>query len=286
MQDEVTVKCEKQHTLKLSLSEFEEALEWDRCPKCGSKILEVEPDTFEVECVNCTWSEENDWQTISACLDQGCPRCGPELECDSPLHIIGSFYHKVAQYDACTNRIAATSLQRTSRADYWEVVIHFCEHKEFLSILKSGKIHACRTGLFGVPAVCFTETPLLLCEEIRRTHGDFGIAFQKSEIIRSGGNPAVYLQDSLIEAQKQMGGFCDDIKPFINILRIPSTAPKWSRKKKVDFLHEREWRVGDHVDPNTTKPLGLVFPEGKKFSGPYGSNLIEYAYKYDEIVER
>lgn len=285
--NEVRVECKAKHITKLSLAEFEEVLECGGCPKCGADLADVDPGTFEVECINCTWSEENDWHTISAWLDQGCPRCGPELEQYSPLHIVGSFYHKIAHYDEYARKIPATKLQRATRPDYWEIVIHFCKLVEFVSILKNGTINANPTGYYGVPAVCFTETPLILCGEIRRTHGDYGIAFRKSEVIKHGGNPALYLQDDLIKSQSRHGGFADEVKPFVNLLRIPATAPPFKRKKKVDFLHEREWRMPGHVSLNAVLPVGLVFPHistSQKFMGAYGDNLIEYAYKYDEIV--
>lgn len=285
MTDEVSIKCKGGDIIDLSLTEFEDVLDSGRCPDCGEAIVTVVPDTFEVECVNCTWSEENDWTAISAWLDQGCPRCGPALEIYSPLHIVGSFYHKVAVYDEYGNIIRAKTFERSARPDYWEVVIHFCKRQEFLSILKNGKIKACPTGYFYKPAVCFTETPLIHCGEIRNVHGPYGIAFRKSEIIKHGGNPALYLQDTLIQAQEQNGEFCDEIKPFINLLRIPATAPRNRKQKRVDFLHEREWRLASAVELDKVKPLGLVFPEGKKFTGPYGKDLLDYAYKYDEIVD-
>jgi hypothetical protein len=39
----------------------------------------------------------------------------------------------------------------------------------------------------------------------------------------------------------------------------------------------------------TVKPVGLVFPDlptRQKFTEPYGENLLEYAYRYDEIIHK
>ena len=69
----VRIECKANHVSKLSLAEFEEVLDCGGCPKCGCDLVDVEPDAFEVECINCTWSEENDWRTISAWLDKVAP---------------------------------------------------------------------------------------------------------------------------------------------------------------------------------------------------------------------
>lgn len=275
------VECKSKHELELSTSELEEVLEWGNCPGCGADIESVVPEEIEVKCAVCTWQETNDWEAVMQSLWSGCPRC------KSRLHIAGSFYEQVAIYDEYARKNKASKYLKGKRPDYWEIVIHFCKKAELASILASQHINANPTGCFKVPAVCLTEVPLVYSGPIRKIHGNCGIAFRKSEVLKYGGQPAVYLVDVLIKAQNMHGGFCCSIKPFINILRIPSIAPSSTVVTKIDFLHEREWRVPKDIDLNVLHPLGLIFPEGKsteKFSGPNADTLIHYAYKYGELI--
>jgi len=127
-----------------------------------------------------------------------------------------------------------------------------------------------------------TETPIEFAKDIRNAHGEYGVAFKKGDIIRSGGMPAVYIIPSLMDVQKLNGGFCNELKPFINILRLKDKT----KRKKHDFLFEREWRVDRDIDFDEIHPIGIILSES--LSSLYGRSdyikkLEKYVYEYGEI---
>ncbi len=281
------VKCSKNHIHKVNISELEEILEWGSCPECGMNIIDVEPPDIEVECPICGFEESENWNSIIGWFYNSCPIC-EKNDLNSSIHIRGSFYYETEFYDNIATPVEIEKYKRADRPDYWEIVTHFCDRAELLSILRDGKIFARPTGYYGANAVCLTDTPIAYSKEIRNIHGDYGIAFMKRQIIENGGQPVIYLIDRLIESQKAFGGFSDDVKPFITLLRIPKTAPKLVRHRKIDYLHEREWRIAKDIDFDIIKPLGLILPDGSaqlKIAGNEWEILLKHIYKYGEINE-
>jgi hypothetical protein len=283
--DPVEIECSKGHSEKVSLDDLSEILESCTCPECGAEIAAIEPREIEIECVNCLWSEHADWKDISLWLDQSCPRCSPHLERPYPLRIVGSHGHQIASYEEFGEIKNANKLLRNGRADYWELCVHFCQEPEFLSILEAGVIRAARIGYFRLPAVCFTEIPLSCSDELCEKQGGFGLAFRKSTLLKHKGAPVQYQTDALIKAQMKKG-FCVELQPFINLLRIPSIAPSNRKSSRFDFLHEREWRISSDVQLKVIKCEGLIIPDEirkQRFRGKYGRLILDYASRYGEI---
>lgn len=282
-----TVTCINKHTNDISLSELEEILEYNSCPTCAASIDNVDPAELDVECPTCTWQETNNWNDIMGWFYVGCPRCSNN-EFESHVHLTGSFYFETELYENVFERVNTQPYKRNERPDHWEIVTHFCERNELISILKNDEIKAFKTGYYSEEAVCLTEIPIAFSDEIRTTHGNYGIAFRKKTIIENGGQPIIHLTDKLIKAQESGSGFVDELKPFVQLLRIPSTAPTQKKSKKVDFLHEREWRVANNIHLNAIKPIGLILPKGstmKKFSGNNWDLLLKNAFYYGEILD-
>jgi hypothetical protein len=151
--------------------------------------------------------------------------------------------------------------------------------------MEEERIRAQNTGYFGVPAVCMTEAPVHFNEEFLHRYGSYGIVFRKGDVIRAGGGPAVYLLDCILEAQKEYG-FHDKFKPFLNVIRLPGIAPREKVKKKVDYLHDREWRFPTDVEFAKLSPLAVILPPESglsTFSGPGGKALLKIAWKFKEI---
>lgn len=282
--------CKNKHYVNLTSSELEESLSYNMCNECGDEIILVNPSNIEIACAGCGWENVEDWKDVLSWLNSSCPTCSEDNNREGDIHIKDSFDYSLEWYSSNHKELKT----RNKRIDYWEYVIHFCELYEFISIFDNNIIKASNTGYFNVPAICLTETPILHSRDIRDVHGEYGICFKKSDIIKYGGAPALYITDNIIQVQKQVG-FSDEIKPFVTLLRIPSTSPECAYQKKIDYLHEREWRVPKDIKILSSKssysddgifPVGLVFPEGsinEKFEGEYEEKLILLNGIYGEI---
>lgn len=135
-------------------------------------------------------------------------------------------------------------------------------------------------------AVCLTETPVDECGELTQAHGTYGYVFSKKDIIALGGVPALYLTEGQIKAQERAGGFSPGLIPLITLIRIPSAHPG---KRKVDYLHEREWRVAGDIDLKKVVPFGVIIPGRsgyEKFRGPNWEKLMRAAARYEELDDR
>lgn len=255
------ITCENSHRLSLDTNELEDILEMASCPLCGGEIESINPPTIAVGCPICNWSDSRANLNDAICwLHEGCPNCEKIEEAFSKVYLVGSFRYGLSGMQAYRSfsEKDVSGLTRDGRADYWEILIHFCQIDELVSILDQRTILASPTGYYQLPAVCLTETPLEFTEEIRKEHGEFGVAFRKGEIIRNGGMPALYIIKSLLTEQENNGGFCGSIKPFVNLLRLKGQA---ETRKRYDFLHEREWRIDKDIKFDEILPISIVLPE-------------------------
>ncbi len=272
-------------------SELEEALDQWACPKCGAEIAEVDPPDVEIECVRCMWEETTNWRDASDSLFFGCPHCR-DNGIKSPVFVVGSFAYEVALFTEFGENTIVEVPTHRGRPDYWEFVIHFCTRDALLSIVRAGRIEANATGYYGklgAKAVCLSDVPLGAAKGMREAHGEFGLAFRKKDVLAYGGQPVLYLTDTLIQAQKSAGGFDQALRPFVNLIRTPATAPQGKIPNKVDFLHEREWRVPRDIVLKDLAPVGLVMPENdpiQGFTGPKWKMLMRNASKYKIVVPK
>jgi hypothetical protein len=221
-------------------------------------------------------------------MEDGCGSCA-NRGLSGSFHIPESRFYEIAGYEWHRDGRDRNKLAREGREDYWEGLIHFCKRPEFVAIFEDGRIKAAATGYYchtkasKAAAVCLTETPLDQCKELTDTHGPYGYVFSKRDIIRSGGAPAIYLPVDLIRAQERAGGFAPELIPFVNLIRIPSVHPG---KSKIDYLHEREWRVAGDIDLKTVVPFGVIIPgrtDYEKFRGPGWETLLAAASRFEEI---
>ncbi|MFC1834823.1 hypothetical protein ACFL2Q_08830, partial [Thermodesulfobacteriota bacterium] len=169
---------------------------------------------------------------------------------------------------------------------YWELVVHYTDQESFLGIMQPECIQASPTGYFAVPAVCLTEAPIEFNQEFLDGYGECGIVFTKGKLKQPGGGPAGYLLDQVITAQLRNGGFYDELRPFVNVLRIAETVPAGKRPKRVDFLHDREWRYPGDLKFSDIAPIGVILPPGSavsKFMGPGGQELLNIAWRFKEV---
>jgi hypothetical protein len=257
------VSCENGHSQELTATELERLIrsgEYE-CPNC-EKTLTLTSD-LDLECYICAdVSNVSDLGEASNTMESRCMACEQHGLGECSIHVRDSWEYFEAEYYWRLNGLDEKPLQRKGRTDYWEAVIHFCEVDEFVSSYKQRKIGAGVTGYFRVPAVCLTEAPAGNWKDLQRRHGSFGYVFLKRDLIAAGGGPAVYLSEMLIDAQEKAGGFSNELKPFVNLLRISSTPDK----RKHDFLHEREWRLPRDLSFNritsgtakTVQPYAIV----------------------------
>ena len=282
--------CESGHEVELDLDALAEVLEDQRCPEdgCDAEITSIEPEDVCVECVHCGgWEETCNWRDAAVWLYASeCPRCRSNTETAGDIRLVGTHGHSVAIYTGFGPYLMSKEFLRKERPDYWELVTHFTSRKGFLAITETETIVAAPTGYFRVPAVCLTDAPVSCGAEFRRRYGDFGITFRKSDLLRAGGGPALYMSDRYVQAQTRHGGFSEDVKPFVNVLRIPSTAPSRKQAKKVDYLHDREWRFPGDLGFSTVSPVAVVLPEGTdaiRFAGRDGRTLLDIVWRYKEF---
>jgi len=269
------VKCDEGHVQELAATKLERLIhsgEYD-CSECEGLLTLVSP--LDLECHICSdVFNVSELDEARFTMETGCMACKGRGFNEGSIHVDGSWWYFEAIYHWKYNGPDEERLKRKGRTDYWEAIIHFCEPHEFVSIYQERKIRAGRTGYFRVPAVCLTETPAGNWKELQRRHGAFGYVFLKRDLIAEGGGPAIYLSETLIHAQKSKGGFCDEMKPFLNLLRIPSVTPESS---KHDFLHEREWRLPHDLLFDKVQPVAVIVgaynTDTKNWEDIWGSRL-------------
>jgi hypothetical protein len=276
------LRCNNGHLISLDASGFQSVLEEDdaECDQCGEK-LELEHDVALV-CQICSMTyEAKTLEEANLAASEPCIHCRV-FEKSAFFRVPGSHAEDIGEYEWSRSSTNPKRLARIGRKDYWEGLIHFCNRDQFISILKDGKIKANPTGYFKSPAVCLTETPSHDCAELKKTHGDYGLIFQKKELIQIGGNPALYLGSAMINEQLTNGGFATAVKPFVNLLRTPGKAGF----RPYNFLHEREWRVLGNIEIKQIKPFGIILPEGtgrRRFRGKDGELILLAARMYNGI---
>ncbi len=282
------VECISGHETEVGLDWLAEILEDEICPEdgCESKIDAVEPDLVAIECMECGFEEQCSWQDAAMWLYSDCPRCQKNTQTDGDIKIVGTFFYHAKEYYNFCESVDGRQFVREGRPDYTETVVHYTKQENFMNIMRTKRIEAVATGYFNKPAVCLTDVPIAYGEEFKSRYGPFGIVFKKRDIILAGGGPAVYLSDEVIREQKNTGGFSETLKPLVNVVRIPATAPAHASAKKVDYLHDREWRVPRTLELTKTEPVGIIIPTGGvygKFAGPDGLELIRIAWEYREV---
>lgn len=244
------VSCTQGERHELDETGLETALRSNQCP-CGAAVDHIHPDIVHVACV-ADHERILGFDNVRKSLQQPCPACGQSV------HLKFSLQQNVARVMRADR---VDPVDYDLREDFSDLVFHFCRKDEFISILKSRTLRASPTGLYHKPAVCLTEVPFAYSEGLRAKHGNFGIAFIKRDILEYGGQPAIYITDALLDAPKRRGGFAPELEPFLNIIRPDFLALRHGRKA-FDWLHEREWRVGQAIDLNELTPIALLVPTG------------------------
>ena len=279
------IECLNRHIIDVNESELDEILEFNLCPQCDGELKRVDPENIDVGCTMCGWEESTPWQEVGNYVYTGCPNCGRYIP-DSNVHVLNSFFYKTYEYLDHAQIKDTEGFKRKDRPDYWEILTHFCSRDEFISILNDNQIKASPTGYYKKDAICFTETPIVYASEIRKKHGDYGFSFEMNSILENGGQPVIHITDNLRHKQEYGKGFAEELKPFIQLLRIPQIAPIYANLKRYNFMYEREWRLPNDLDLNEVKPVGIILPEGydsSKFSGTGWEELLNAAYHYREI---
>ena len=125
--------------------------------------------------------------------------------------------------------------------------------------------------------MCLTEAPLSFSAAFRESYGPFGVVFRKARILEVGGGPALYFTEGALAAQKSIG-VAAEARPFINVIRRGT--------RRMDFHHEREWRVPHDLDLESVRPEALVLPpasSGQRFGGKGWEEMLDAAWEWGEI---
>ncbi|MFN7988869.1 MAG: hypothetical protein U0529_15460 [Thermoanaerobaculia bacterium] len=271
------LKCVAEHEVECDATTLEEALTGDDCPECGAAIASIEPASIPLICADCENEETSDWREASVWLWSDCPRCQRNTETAGEFHVVGSAPQRIREYEGFSSSKRESEYLHEARPDVWDLVIHFTSRSSFARILDASRIVAAPTGYFKESAVCLTEAPLSFSAAFRESYGPFGVVFRKTKILEVGGGPALHFTEGSLAAQKRIG-VAPEAKPFINVIRRGT--------RRMDFHHEREWRVPHDLDLESVRPEALVLPpapSGQRFGGEGWEEMLDAAWSWGEI---
>ncbi|WP_437193282.1 hypothetical protein [Planctomicrobium sp. SH527] len=284
------IDCQQPDSFRFTPSEFESFLNGDdfHCSSCGD---EMSATGYRIYCYICDMEVEGySLSQIPLLLQERCASCAGREEWNADFYsicIAGSWFAEFDMYDWSMTPKQADDLKRKGRTDYWEGLVHFCSAEEFVSIYKERCIRSSSTGLYNKrnptesKAVCLTETTVQNWQEIKDVHGEYGFVFRKSEVIGLNGAPVISLPQSVIDTMKMKNETIPKtLWPYLTKLSLPTARSQ----KKIDFLHEREWRVPSDMRFDEITPYAVVFPKARP--GIAGEELIlQAAREFQEISE-
>lgn len=184
----------------------------------------------------------------------------------------------------------------THRPDYSEYVAHFTSAvaiqddvtlnrqigpltpvERLARILQEGRITATKKHFsLGRPSVAFTECPWTSLLDHATRYSSFGVGFTKQLLWEKGGQPALYMRSEYLKALKDhvethaAHPVFPSIPTDVGALYTPiERDPEWPMlsgttvQTRVDFAHEREWRV---VGDLTFIPADVQFIVVDRFS--------------------
>ena len=116
---------------------------------------------------------------------------------------------------------------------------------KLVSILNKRSILCSELTWVHKNAVCFTECIWGSLLSHAKAYSSYGIGFTKEFIFSNGGNPVFYVRPKLHANIKSMS---DEVKPFLTPFQPEySTDLMTHGIKRVDYSHEREWRVASDL---------------------------------------
>lgn len=138
-----------------------------------------------------------------------------------------------------TNRKPSSKSQDNPSSQYASMTAM----ERLISILNSKSITASTMPWIKANATCFTECPWSSLLQHTKNYSSYGIGFTKPHIYVSGGGPALYIKEDLLNAQE----WDPKVKAFLTPFIPPYSTRNHKRfskfPKHVDYTHEREWRV-------------------------------------------
>ena len=121
--------------------------------------------------------------------------------------------------------------------------------ERLFSILKQRTIKASVLPWVKKEAVCFTECVWGSLLSHAQKYSPYGIGFTKKYIFNNGGNPIFYVRPHLYESQQ----WDDNVHIFTSPF-LPDYSDEKMRStphaKRVDYTHEREWRLSHELHFN------------------------------------
>jgi hypothetical protein len=226
------------------------------CPICKKSFRYVAPE-IPIGCPFCYHNESHDLEDALGMIGNNCYVCN-----SSEFYIVDS-----SRYDYKSS----FELGEIEREDYWELLVHFTSYENFKQIILQKTIKVNKTGLYGIPAINLTEIPPQFGHGFREKFGNWGIVFSKEQIIKAGGMPSIYMPKNLLQEFTMP----DRLKPFVNVVSID--------ERKINFIHEREWRVDKNILLSEVVPLGLITAFGYGNSCPDYSDILDIVMKYRSI---
>lgn len=159
-------------------------------------------------------------------------------------------------------------LNRRNRPDFSEYLSHFTKDGDFCngeqtlelldfrtmsafeklySILEMKTLKTSSMPWTKTQGICFTECPWSSLLVHTKQYSSYGIGFTKEFIYREGGSPVFYMRFNLLQAIIRN---IQDNKTKENLLKLltpysPDFDTDYAKRKhkRVDYTHEREWRM-------------------------------------------
>jgi len=137
----IKIICENSHRIYPDVDELEDILIGSSCPICGGQIQSITPPLIEVGCSICGWSDNANLNDAIYWLHEGCPNCKQLEDRYYEVHLVESSDYTLSRVKAYrpSNKKDVSGLKRNGRPDYWEILIHFCQIDELISILDQKK---------------------------------------------------------------------------------------------------------------------------------------------------
>lgn len=166
---------------------------------------------------------------------------------------------------------------RSNRPDFSAYLSHFTKDGDFCHTIQEAAVEAFRkmtaferlcsilsmkeikTSIMpwtNTQGLCFTECPWSSLLVHTKNYSSYGIGFTKEFIYRNGGSPVLYVRFKLLNAIKK---HISNSKTKDNILQFltpysPDYDTDYAKGKypRVDYTHEREWRLPNSLCFNYT----------------------------------
>lgn len=170
-----------------------------------------------------------------------------------------------------------------------EPLLHFTSEANMTRILSSGKLCRGRSafGVYPIPpsrkeahrSVCFTSVSPQESTRLARKKGQWGIAFSRAALVKSGAREVKYVKDLARIRHQQSSCEHDDSAPIWR--ESPYLSPS-AIPGKYEYEYEKEWRLNDDYSFDWNDIEYLIAPHGGELKIVEENNLGSFTFADDD----